>query len=421
MIIECVWEHNGDDTLLYAVNLPGAYTRGETKAIALQKMVAEARDYLAWAGETEQEDISARIVQESACDLQIRDADSDVLFDAEKAPLTMGEYIQLKELALRSAADFLALYESVPDKQKSVNPVRSTFYGQVPRTAEEMYQHTKNVNAYYFGEIDVQADNEGTILDCRRRGFEVLESKPDFLNNPVVEGSYGESWTLRKVLRRFIWHDRIHARAMCRMAKKTFGKYENIFKFEVLDMSFNFTIEAMLTPSDIEGKAYVHYKSWHETYSGLIDHAYLETITQEFCAGLARRWPEDTLVAKEGDKVLGFVCYGPCRDEDLESAGEVMALYVLKEYHGRRLGYELMRAAMAKLRGYKKLVVWVLKGNEHAISFYEKYGFQFDGTVKEISMGTPAKVLRMVLETPKLLTPSDLVFDYDKLQKDNRR
>lgn len=40
-------------------------------------------------------------------------------------------------------------------------PARKTFYGAVPRTAEEMYVHTKNVNAYYFGEIGVEAGNDG--------------------------------------------------------------------------------------------------------------------------------------------------------------------------------------------------------------------------------------------------------------------
>ena len=39
----------------------------------------------------------------------------------------------------------------------------------------------------------------------------------------VRKGSYGEDWSLRKVLRRFIWHDRIHAKAMYRMATKVFG------------------------------------------------------------------------------------------------------------------------------------------------------------------------------------------------------
>ncbi len=233
MKIECVWEHNGNDTLLYAVNLHGAYARGESKELATIKMLAEARSYLRWKGEAVPEDIMVEIVQDAACDLQICDADSDALFEAEKALLTMEEYLELKALALKSAADFLKLYESIPDKDKSNAPIRRTFYGQVPRTAAEMYTHTKSVNEYYFAEINVDADNEGTILECRRRGFEALEAKPGFLENPVIEGSYGENWTLRKVLRRFIWHDRIHARAMYRMAVRTFGEaaIPNMFYF----------------------------------------------------------------------------------------------------------------------------------------------------------------------------------------------
>lgn len=115
------------------------------------------------------------------------------------------------------------MYESIPDKSASAIAERKTFYGQVPRTANEMYEHTKNVNAYYFAENDIDADNDGNIYECRKRGFEVLERQPDFLQNIVIEGSYGEDWSLRKVLRRFIWHDRIHARAMYRMAVKIFG------------------------------------------------------------------------------------------------------------------------------------------------------------------------------------------------------
>ena len=93
----------------------------------------------------------------------------------DKTPLTWGEYERLRDMAMETARRFLALYESVPDPDSSENPVRQTFYGAVPRTAREMYEHTKNVNAYYFGEIGVEADNEGDIVSCRRRGFEMLE------------------------------------------------------------------------------------------------------------------------------------------------------------------------------------------------------------------------------------------------------
>ena len=52
MIIQCVWEHNGNDTLLYAANLPGAYARGKSLEIALSKMRKEAECYLKWTENT---------------------------------------------------------------------------------------------------------------------------------------------------------------------------------------------------------------------------------------------------------------------------------------------------------------------------------------------------------------------------------
>ena len=223
MKINCVWEHNGNDSLLYANNYAGAFTRGASKEEAILKMPEEIRRFQLWQNQTPSEDYEIEIVQEKESDLQIRDADSDVLFTTEARPLTAEEYRFLKSLALKSAADFYSLYHSFPDKHKSALPCRKTFYGLVPRTAEEMYQHTKNVNEYYFSEVGARADNEGTIVSCRERGFEALESITDFLSLEAVTGSYDEQWSVRKVLRRFLWHDRIHAKAMYRMGILTFG------------------------------------------------------------------------------------------------------------------------------------------------------------------------------------------------------
>ena len=236
MKIRCVWEHHGNDTLLYSDNFVGAFTRGASREEAMEKMPSEIMSYLRWKKAEIPAALETELVQEKESDLEISDADSDVLFEEERRSLSMQEYQELKELALRSARDFERIYQAIPDKEKSSLPVRKTFYGQVPRTASEMYEHTKNVNQYYFDEIGVPADNEGTILECRRRGFEQLESQADFLDNRVFDGSYGESWTLRKVLRRFIWHDRIHGKAMYRMAVKTFGTdaVPDIFCFDTL-------------------------------------------------------------------------------------------------------------------------------------------------------------------------------------------
>lgn len=227
MIIKCILEHKGNDSLLYADSFVGAYTRGKSQELAKDKMPEEITKYAKWLGNKIDEDIEIMVIQDRESSLNIKDADSDVIFESEKSPLSIDEYKILKALAIKSAKDFLTLYESIPDKSATASAERKTFYGLVPRSADEMYEHTKNVNEYYFAEIDVDADNNGDIYECRLRGFESLETKPDYLKNAVIEGSYGEDWSLRKVIRRFIWHDRIHARAMYRMAVKVFGK-ENI-------------------------------------------------------------------------------------------------------------------------------------------------------------------------------------------------
>lgn len=228
-----VWEHNGNDSLLYSVDYVGAYTRGETLDIAINKMQSELEAYAAWKNQKFDEHLNIEIIQEKNSELNIADADSDVLFDCELSPLAEKEYNELKALVLKSATDFHLLYTSIPNKNASCLAKRKTFYGDVPITAQEMYDHTKNVNSYYFGEIGIDVNNEGTIYTCRKKGFELLELTKSFTDNPVIEGSYGELWSLRKVMRRFIWHDRIHAKAMYRMAIKTFGAgtVENPFKF----------------------------------------------------------------------------------------------------------------------------------------------------------------------------------------------
>lgn len=236
MNIKLIDEYNENGHLIYIENLIGAYVRGYTYEEAMNKLFHEIRQYISWLTDVQNNsEIIIDSVEHKYSSLNICDADSDVIFESEKHPLTADEYEYLKKIALKSSCDFLELYESIPDKHETVLSPRKTFYGNIPITAEEMYVHTKNVNSYYFNEIGVDAINEPDIFMCRSNGFSLLEKKVDFLDNKVKEGSYGEFWSLRKMMRRFIWHDRIHAKAMYRMAVKLCGKnkIKNPFHFEI--------------------------------------------------------------------------------------------------------------------------------------------------------------------------------------------
>lgn len=139
-----------------------------------------------------------------------------------------------------------------------------------------------------------------------------------------------------------------------------------------------------MTPNDYDVKAYVHWKTWQETYSGLMEESYLSSLTLEKCQTLVRRWPQNTLVAELDGKIVGFSCYGHTENGE----GEVIAIYLLKEVQGTGLGRMLMNATVAQLAAYPTIGLWVLRGNDQAIGFYKHYGFRLSGKEKTSSVGT---------------------------------
>ena len=160
-------------------------------------------------------------------------------------------------------------------------------------------------------------------------------------------------------------------------------------------------IKKMETEEEIRGKAFVHWRSWQEAYSGIVDQRFLEELTLKKCESIAFRWTENIIIAKDGERVIGFVGYGKYRDGELGSAGEIIAIYVLSEYYGRGIGYQLMQTALAQLQDYPQVAVWVLKENERAIRFYERCGFRSDGREEPLQLGTPVTEIRMQLTRMK--------------------
>jgi GNAT superfamily N-acetyltransferase len=143
---------------------------------------------------------------------------------------------------------------------------------------------------------------------------------------------------------------------------------------------------------DEPGIARVHVASWRDAYAG--------HMPAEFLAGLdvgqrteawrqrlpaARRSRGDILVAVSGTDIVGFVHYGPARDEDADPGrtGEIGAIYLRPESIGQGMGRLLMDAAVAGLAGlgYADATLWVLDGNARARRFYERAGWAADGAV----------------------------------------
>jgi GNAT superfamily N-acetyltransferase len=91
------------------------------------------------------------------------------------------------------------------------------------------------------------------------------------------------------------------------------------------------------------------------------------------------------LVAEIDGRLVGVAGAGPARDRDLDPAatGELYALYVHPEVWGDGHGFALHEAAVRHLaaEGFGSAVLWVLDGNRRARRFYERRGWQTDGSV----------------------------------------
>lgn len=150
------------------------------------------------------------------------------------------------------------------------------------------------------------------------------------------------------------------------------------------------------TEDEIRGKAHVYWRASHEAFAGIVSSAWLESLTLEKCEQMAFRRTDDILIAKDDERVVGFVSYGD-RGSEAPGVGEIFSLYLLPEYFGTGLSRRLMDAGLAQLADYPKICLWVLADNGRAIRFYEKCDFSPDGE-EAISPRTGAKELRMVLK-----------------------
>lgn len=155
------------------------------------------------------------------------------------------------------------------------------------------------------------------------------------------------------------------------------------------------TIKQMETSEEIEGKSLVHWQTWREAYDDLLPAEFQETMTLERCRFFSQKYPENTLIAMDGMKVVGFISYGNFRDVAIQ-AGEIIALYVLKDYYGKGIAQKLMKEALTTLEQFSEIFLWVLKENKRAIAFYQKMGFTFDGQEKILELGKPITEIRMV-------------------------
>jgi len=139
----------------------------------------------------------------------------------------------------------------------------------------------------------------------------------------------------------------------------------------------------MIRPAKLEDApaiARVHVASWQSTYQGMLPEEFLESLSE---TGYAERWKRvigegssRVYVAEHEGEVVGFASGGRERAGETGYTGELYAIYVIDAAQRRGFGRELVRSTVAGLRelGLDDMIIWVLRDNQPARSFYERLG-----------------------------------------------
>ena len=135
--------------------------------------------------------------------------------------------------------------------------------------------------------------------------------------------------------------------------------------------------------------------AWGETYCGLIPDEILDGRRAERWTERARRSPENKFIAYADGEAAGAVGFLPLARDfcTCEESSEIVALYVLKRFQRRGVGKALLERALREL-GAQRVTLFVLKGNENAIGFYKKMGFEFTGKVLDENGMTELEMVR---------------------------
>jgi ribosomal protein S18 acetylase RimI-like enzyme len=145
------------------------------------------------------------------------------------------------------------------------------------------------------------------------------------------------------------------------------------------------------TPADARAIAEVHVASWRVGYRGLVPDEELTALSVE---KRTEQWEEllgdernTVLVA---DDVAGFIAF----EHDTR---DIRALYVDPERFRGGVGSALLNAAHERMQGGSAL--WVLEGNDAAMAFYRRHGYEPDGA--RAPHRTGADQLRMTRAAPE--------------------
>jgi ribosomal protein S18 acetylase RimI-like enzyme len=148
-------------------------------------------------------------------------------------------------------------------------------------------------------------------------------------------------------------------------------------------------------PADARRIAEIHVRTWQVAYPGIVPDEYLGSLSIDrfehmWGCHISKGTPE-VLVAWDDESIVGWVAFGPSRDEGAApDVAEIWAIYVDPMHWAQGVGRALWSGVRSRLREQAFVVVglWAFPENERAGRFYRSLGFEVEaGSAKQFVLG----------------------------------
>lgn len=135
------------------------------------------------------------------------------------------------------------------------------------------------------------------------------------------------------------------------------------------------------TQHDFSTIAKIRIDNWRTTYKGLLPQSFLDELDYEKETNYWFDYPKNDIsnvfvAVNRNNDILGFV--GIKAFDKAKTIGEIYALHTSQRFRGQGAGKALIyhSAKLFKSLGINEMRLWVVKGNNNAMTIYEYLGAQ---------------------------------------------
>ncbi len=210
-------EHLDGRWYAHVAELPGAFSDGATVDEATRTAAQAIANHLVWSeadGDHGPRPMTtvAEIIRSwnYAPEYEV-----NAFFATDRPPLTEGDVDEMRKLLYLARAELLDSFLGLNFEQLALKPDADTW------SVYEVLQHVSSAENWYLDRLGLahepaweMKDTLGRVLLVRQHLLDVL---PQLIGDERIAEWNGELWSPRKVVRRALWHELLHARDIKRI------------------------------------------------------------------------------------------------------------------------------------------------------------------------------------------------------------